>query len=159
MLGRYYSPRDMRFMQSINNELLDNIVQSFIKIYRISPEATNTNIYNESTGETGKVYFPGVLISGLIVHPDSTTKHEGPGNDRAKTGMKFCLNENSCKKSEFYPVSGDIVEWDRVFYEVGNVIQNEYLGGQWDKSWSIILEAHMTKTSRLNIIERAQDVK
>jgi hypothetical protein len=157
MLGRYYSPRDQRLIQSINIELMDNIIQSFVKIYRISANDTITNDYGESTGLIGKVYFPGVLMSALIINSEQTTKQDGAGSDRTKIGMRFALNENMCKKANFFPNDGDIIEWDRSFYEVGNPVQNQYLASQWDKSWSIILEAHLSKTSKLNIVERAQD--
>ena len=154
-LGRYYSERDQRFMQSINMEFLNNIVQTFVKFFRVDPSRTVTNIYGEASN--GKVYEPGVLISSLIIHPEeTTTKQEGPGGDRSKLGMKFALNENICKRILYYPVQGDLVEWDRSFFEVDNVSQEQHLGGQYDKSWCILCGAHLTKLSRLNIVNRAR---
>jgi hypothetical protein len=156
LLGRYYSPRDLKFINSVNGELMNNIIQSFVKIYRISADATKTNVYGEATGETGKVYEPGVLISARIEHPDTQTNQEGYGSDKVKKGLRFNFQELACKEAGIFPFNGDIIEWDAVYFEIDNIIQEQHLGGQYEKSHSIIAEVHMSKTSALNVVDRAR---
>ena len=61
---------------------------------------------------------------------------------------------NFMRQINLYLETGDIIFWDDQYYEVGNVIQEQYVGGQPEKQHSIICETHLTRTSNLNIVER-----
>lgn len=150
--GRYVSPRDLKLFNSINTELMNEIIENFIQIYKIATDQTDTNIYGESA-KNGKVFFPGVNISAIIEHPDTTTDDEGWGPDRAKI-IKFRLHELMCREAVIYPEVGDTIAWDDQFFEIHNVVQEQHLGGQFTKSHSILCDAHTTKLGRLNIQER-----
>jgi len=156
-LGRYYGCRDMRLVNSFNNEIMNDVIQAYIIIFVISPTSTITNQYGESDPNSGgKIYYPGVAMSSLIVHPDSTTEHEGYGPDKKRQGFQFRLNEVMCKKANVYPQTGDIVFWDYAYFEIDNAVQDQFLGGQDNKSFSILCDAHKTKQSKLNIVPRVQ---
>jgi hypothetical protein len=66
----------------------------------------------------------------------------------------FKMREEMLKKLEFYPEIGDVVFFNDRYYEIDNVVQEQLLGGQPDKSHSIICNAHYTKYTSLNIMER-----
>lgn len=149
-LGRYFSPRDIRLQYSINRELLKDIVQCVIIIYKISADLANINLYGE---DDTKTYYPGVQLVTLIDHPDTSTENEDFGPDKIKQ-MQFRFQEDICKEANLYPEIGDHVEWDNSYYEIHNVIQEQHLGGQTSKSWSIICDAHLSRNSKLNIIQR-----
>lgn len=150
--GRYFSDRDMKFMGSINGELMGDIVENLVDIFKISPFHTETNIYGEST-EAGKWYLPAVRISTLTERPEMTTDSDDFGPNRNQNHI-FKLREKMCQQYSFYPEAGDIVFWNDRYYEIDNVVQEQLLGGQSDKSWSIICNAHYTKISHLNIVPR-----
>lgn len=155
--GRYFSKRDLRMINSINAELIRDIVETFVALYKMCPEKTITNIYGES-GESGKVYQqPIINVPCLIEHPDTTTKNEGFGPDKVKTGLQFRFQELQLKKVDFYPEIGDIIGWDDSFFTIHNVIQEQHLGGQYEKSHSFLCDAYMESFSTLNIIERAKE--
>jgi len=150
--GRYVSPTDLKLMNSVNTELMNEIIENYVQIYKISPDATTTNIYGESA-ENGKVYYPGVEISALIEHPDTTNQDEGFGPDRIKV-VKFRFHEGMCQEAGIYPEVGDMITWDDQYFEIENVVQEQHLGGQYSKSFSIICDTHTTKLGRLNVQER-----
>lgn len=152
--GRYFSPRDLRLVASLNAELMGNIIETLIQIFKISPTETTTNIYGEASAETGKWYLPAVQISSLVERPESTTNYDtfGPSRDQSHI---FKLRWKMCEQLNFYPEVGDIISWNDKFWEVNNVVNDsQLLGGQPDKSNSIICNAQYTRLSSLNIVER-----
>ena len=64
--GRYFSTRDLNLINSLNGELMGEIIENLIQIFKICPNETKTNIYGETSSETGKWYFPAVQLSALI---------------------------------------------------------------------------------------------
>ena len=42
----------------------------------------------------------------------------------------------------------------RIYYEIDNVVQEQFLGGHPDKSWSLIVNTHYTRLSKINLVER-----
>ena len=57
LLGRYMSERDLRLIKSINIEMLNDVIQTEVKIYKMSAERTKTNIYGEADQVAGKNIF------------------------------------------------------------------------------------------------------
>ena len=154
-IGRYFSTRDLKTINSFNAELLQDIIECIIQLYQISPYDTKTNIYGEAKQETGKTYYSGVNLYALIEHPDTTNREEGFGPDREKS-VVFKFHEIECRDVPIYPVIGDIVGWDDQYFEINNVVQEQHLGGIYQKSHSIICNAHLSKLSTLNITERVK---
>lgn len=151
--GRYFSQRDMNLVNSVNAELMGDIIENLIKIFKISPDETQTNIYGETSAATGKWYEPAIMISSLTERPEMSAEYDDFGPNRQQTHI-FKLREKACKDLNFYPEIGDIVEWNDRYYEVDNVVQEQLLGGVAEKSHSIIMNAHYTKLSSLNILPR-----
>lgn len=148
--GRYFSPRDLKMQYSLNRELLRDIIQCVVIIYKIEANSTKINLYGEADTKT---YLPGVQMVTLIEHPDTTTDNEDFGPDKIKT-MQFKFQENMLKEANLYPEIGDHIEWDNSYYEINNSIQEQHLGGITDKSWSILVDAHLSRNTKLNIVPR-----
>lgn len=152
--GRYFSPRDLRLVASFNAELMGNIVETLIQIFKISPMETKSNIYGEASAETGKWYLPGIQISASVEKNEMTTGMDDFGPSRDQTHL-FHLRYAMCKQLNFFPEVGDIISWNYKFYEVNNVVDDlQLLGGQPDKNHSITCNAQYTRVSSLNIVER-----
>lgn len=151
--GRYFSQRDLNLINSLNGELMGDIIENLVYIYKISPNETKTNIYGETASESGKWYLPAIQMSVLVERPEMTAEYDDFGPNRSQTHV-FKMREKMLKEVNFYPEIGDIVFWNDKYYEIDNVIQEQLLGGQADKSHSIICNAHYTKISSLNVIER-----
>ena len=151
--GRYFSTRDLNMINSLNGELMGNIIENIIDIFKISPSETKTNIYGETAAETGKWYFPAIKISALVERNDMTAEYDDFGPSRNQTHI-FKMREKMLRQLEFYPEIGDVIYWNDRYYEVDNVVQEQLLGGQSEKSHSIICNAHYTKITSLNVLER-----
>ena len=48
LLGRYYSQRDINLVNQINAELMRDIIETLVVLFKIAPNETNTNIYGEA---------------------------------------------------------------------------------------------------------------
>ena len=151
--GRYFSQRDLNLVNSLNAELMGDIVEVLIQVFKISPTETKTNIYGETAAETGKWYMPAIQISSLVERADMTAEYDDFGPSRNQDYI-FKMREKMLKQVNFYPEIGDIVFFNDRYYEIDNVVQEQLLGGQPDKSHSIICNGHYTKITSLNVLER-----
>ena len=151
--GRYFSARDLKMVAQFNAELMGDIIENIIQIYKICPNETKTNIYGETSAESGKWYLPAIQISALIERADMEAEYDDFGPNRRQHYI-FKMREEMLKKLEFYPEIGDVVFFNDRYYEIDNVVQEQLLGGQPDKSHSIICNTHYTKYTSLNIMER-----
>ena len=142
-------------INSLNGELMGNIIENIIDIFKISPSETKTNIYGETAAETGKWYFPAIKISALVERADMATSYDDFGPNRNQDYV-FKMREKMMRQLEFYPEIGDIIFFNDRYYEVNSVISEQLLGGQSDKNHSIICNAHYTRYTSLNILERNQ---
>ncbi len=58
------------------------------------------------------------------------------------------------KLVNLYPENGDIISFNSRYHEIDNVVQEQFRGGQADKSLSIICNTHYTRLTKLSIFER-----
>lgn len=132
---------------------MGSIIENLVTIYKIAPNETKTNIYGETSAETGKWYMPAIQISALVERPDMETEYDDFGPNRRQDHV-FKMREKMLRQLNFYPEIGDMVFWNDRYYEIDNVVQEQLLGGQAEKSHSIICNAHYTKITSLNILDR-----
>jgi len=64
--GRYFSARDINFINSINAELMGDIIETLVTVFKIAASETKVNMYGESAPSEGKTFYPGIDISCLI---------------------------------------------------------------------------------------------
>lgn len=148
--GRYFSRRDVRLMNSLNGELMLDIVEQIVVVYKINPTETQANVYGESMDKT---YYSGVETSCLVETDPQSTLYEGFGPD-VKKGTIFRFHQKLCELKKMYPQVGDVVAWESAYFEISNIVENQFLGGQPEKNYSLLSNAHMTRLSKLNITER-----
>ena len=152
--GRYFSRRDMNLLGSVNAELLGDIIECVVQVFKIAANETVTNIYGESSSDKGKVFYPAIDLTALIQREDITgDDNRGFGPDRTQN-VVYKFRERDCIKINFFAEIGDVIVYNERFYEIDNVIQEQFLGGHPDKSWSLICNTHYTRLSKLNIVER-----
>ena len=137
-------------MNSVNGELMADIIEQLVVIYKINPHETTANLYGESVE---KSYFQGVQTTCLVETDPESTLYEGFGPD-VKKGTLFRFHQKLCEMKDVYPQVGDIVLWENAYFEISNIVENQYLGGQPEKNYSLISNAHMSRISKLNIVER-----
>jgi hypothetical protein len=68
--GRYFSERDLRFINSVNAELNRDIIETLVTCFKIVTDVTNSNIYGESMPSEGKCFYNGIELSCIIKRQD-----------------------------------------------------------------------------------------
>jgi hypothetical protein len=149
-MPRFQGERDIAFFQQVNKELLDDVIEAMVVLYKLSIEDSPTNIYGEAPL---KRYYQGVQTSALINRQDKSPTSDGKVIDFQQTAVFSFLRE-IMKEKGIYPEPGDIVEYDGSFWEINNAAENQLLGDQPYLNWAIICTCHMTRRSQLQITER-----
>lgn len=152
LYGRYFSSRDLAYINGINRELNEDIIQTFVILFKIAASETNTNVYGEA-GVEGKSFYPGVEVNALIDRTDPTTDDEGFGPDRDQS-VVYKFRELDLKSANFFPEVGDLILFNDRYHEIDNVVQEQFLGGQSDNSLSIICNTHYSRLSKINLVNR-----
>ena len=153
MARRFFSDRDVNTFSTINKSLMGDVIGSTCIVYKISSEETQINVYGESTG-MGKVYNPGVELDALIDSTDFDWNTDEFGPDAQQTVTFSFLRNNLIDKGNVVVEVGDIIEWNYAYFEVDVINENKLIGGNVDQNFDVIAETHMTRLSKLNIIER-----
>jgi hypothetical protein len=107
-------------------------------------------MYGESLN---KFYFDGIEIQCLVENDPESTVYEGFGPD-VKKGTVFKFHQKLCEIKDIYPQIGDIVAWENAYFEIENVVENQFLGGQPEKNYSLLCNAHISRNSKINLRER-----
>ena len=153
LLGRYYSQRDINLVNQFNAELMRDIIETLVVCFKICAAETRVNMYGEAAPTEGKSFFPGIELTSFIDRGDITTNDEGFGPDRDQS-VVFKFRELSLKDANFYPEVGDFILFNDRYHEVNNVVQEQLLGGQANKSHSIICNTHYSRLSQINLVDR-----
>ena len=151
--GRFFSGRDMKVIASWNGELMGDIIQTEVFIYKMCATETKINVYGETDPQSGKIFYPGVECTCLIDRADIDTTYDQFGPDRNQT-VVFKFREDNLKLTNLYPEIGDIIEFNQRYHEIDNVVQEQFLGGQPEKSFSIIVNTHYSRLSKLSLVKR-----
>jgi hypothetical protein len=151
--GRFFSTRDMRLIHSFNHELMDDIVQAMVSIFKVNAEQTKTNIYGEVDQKQGVMFFPGVDVTCRIKKDLITTKADDFGPDRSQN-INYVFLEKDLRTINLFPETGDVILFNERYYEIDNVVQEQFLGDIEDKSFSIICHTHYSRLSKLSIVTR-----
>lgn len=153
LYGRWFSERDIAFFNGINEELLGDVIQTVVMVFKVCPTATQVNIYGESDPKTGKQYFTPVEFTCLVDRADMTTEADDFGPDR-KQNVAFKFMEKDLQNANLFPQTGDLVLFNEMFHEITDVVQQQLLGGQPEKSFSIIVNTNYTTLAKVDIVER-----
>ena len=130
-----------------------DIIETLVVCFKICAAETRVNMYGEAAPTEGKSFFPGIELTALIDRADITTNDEGFGPDRDQS-VVFKFRELSLKDANFYPEVGDFILFNDRYHEVNNVVQEQLLGGQANKSHSIICNTHYSRLSQINLVDR-----
>jgi len=145
----FFRSKDVNLIDSINVEIIKNIIDTTVNVYKTSVYDTQGNLYGEASD---KLYYPSVQASGLIEHDPEAFEDEDFGPDMEQPIIvKF--HKKTLSDINLYPNIGDIIDYDDKYYEIDEVIDNQFLGGQVSLRHSIICKCHLTKKDRVDIEE------
>ena len=153
----FNSPRDIQLFNSINYELLSEVVEQNVHLYKLNIHATSDSLYGEDP--TGKSYINCIQIPCLVTREDQEWDDSEFGVDVKQSATFAFLKDMLIDRAKTTVEIGDIIEYDNAYWEINSTIENQYIGGRrpddanvtGGASVSIIASAHLTRRSKINI--------
>jgi len=149
-MPKFVSNRDVAFFKGIARELVDEVIQNTLVLFKINLNETKVNIYGESMNKT---WYPGVEVFGLIDKESETATYEGFGSD-INQSITFKLDRWMLEEKNIYPEIGDVIFWNEAYFEIDNTNEIQLVGGQTYNNFSIVCSTFMVSKSSLNIEHR-----
>lgn len=149
-MSKFISNRDVTFFKGIARELVDDIVQNTIVLFKVNLNETKVNIYGESLNKT---WYPGVQVYALIDKEPEVARYEGFGLDTDQNAT-FKLDRWMLEEKGIYPEVGDVIKWNESYFEIDNTNEIQMVGGQTYNNFSVVCSTFMVSKSNLNIEER-----
>ncbi len=149
----FFMPRkEFDLINSMNEELIDEIVGQSVDVYKINVDNTDDNLYGESTT---KYYDVGFRVNCLILYNEPTIEQDEFGPDyRGDIEMYFQRENLSSGSLNFFPETGDIIDWNEHYWEINGVTEPQLVAGHPGYRHQIKATAHYAKLSSLQIEER-----
>lgn len=149
-MPRFVSQRDFNLFQHFNRELVSDVVDVDVILYKIALETTAVNLYGESTE---KARYTGVELKSLVKYPKNVTdSQDGFGAD-VQQNVEFRFVRALLEQVSTYPEVGDIIYYDAAYFEIDNINDTQYVAGQPQYTTSILCNAHLTRRSSIQIEE------
>ena len=142
--------KEINMIDSMNEELIDEIIGQTVDIYKISVEDTDENMYGESTT---KYYNDGFRVNCLIEYSEPEVTQDEFGAD-VNRSITMYFHRTTLVEAGFYPEIGDIVEWNDTYFEMNGVTEPQLVGGHVNYKHNIVATAHRSRLSSLQIEER-----
>lgn len=149
-MPRFVTERDYQFFQHINKEIIIDVVDVPITLYKIILDNVSVNIYGEATS---KARYKGIQLHGLVKYPKMDANMEEFGYDVNQQGVEFRFQRKMLQDVEVYPETGDVLGYNNNFYEIDNIQESQLIAGNPLFNQSIICVAHLARRSALNIEE------
>ena len=147
-MGLFYRSRDFKLIEAINEELVGEVVNTEIDVYKYNLYESEVNLYGEARS---KVYYQGLRVSALIEQEDQsydTGEYPGAELNQAAT---FNFLRKTIKAVDLFMEVGDIISWNDSYWEVNGVVENQLVYGQTENSLTITVSTHMSRRSKLQI--------
>ena len=146
--------KEIDTIDSMNEELIDEIIGQSVDIYKVSIDNTEENVYGESTT---KYYEVGFRVNCLILFNEpEIIQDEFGADENSSIEMYFQRNNLSSGSLNFYPEMGDIVDWNDHYWEINGTTEPQLIAGHPGYKHSITATAHRARLSSLQIEERSR---
>jgi hypothetical protein len=149
-MPKFISDRDVRFFKGIARELVDDVIQNTVVLFKIDLSETRVNLYGESVN---KQWHPGVELYALINKETLTVDSGAPMMD-INQSLTIKLDRFMCEEKNVYPEIGDVILFDTSYYEIENTSEIQYVGGMPFNNFSIVCNVVMVSKTGLNIESR-----
>ena len=149
-MPKFVLGRDVDFFKSIARELVDDVIQNTIVLFKINMNETKINIYGEALNKT---WYPGVEVFALIDKEPEVARYEGFGLDTDQN-ITFKLDRWMLEEKGIYPEVGDVIHWNEGYFEIDNTNEVQMVGGQSYNNFSVVCETFMVTKSNINIEEK-----
>ena len=126
-MALYGEARDISLFRHINRELMHNIISQQVVYHQYDLVETTVNIYGEAA--EGRVFQEPILLYSLIERGDESS----PIFDEVGTieqNLTFRFLRDDLVDIQLVCEQGDIIQWKNLYYQVDNVITNQYFVGK-----------------------------
>ena len=126
-MALYGEARDISLFRHINRELMHNIISQQVVYHQYDLVETTVNIYGEAA--EGRVFQEPILLYALIERGDEAS----PIFDEVGTveqSLTFRFLRDDLVDIQLVCEQGDIIQWKNLYYQVDNVITNQYFVGK-----------------------------
>jgi hypothetical protein len=146
-MGRFLSPNDYQTILHLNKELINDVLDTPVVLYKLNTQTTETNSYGEAKS---KNWYVPVQVPCKIERMDQRPIQELQTVDVAQD-CKFHFLRSELDERSIYPERGDIVLFNQQYYEVNNTIETQMWGGRVEFKHSVICEAQLTRKTNLQL--------
>jgi hypothetical protein len=147
-MPRFVSERDFLFFQHINREIVVDVVDVEVILYKIINDVVKVNIYGESTE---KIQYRGISLNALIKYTKTSPISDGFGSDIVQQNVEFRFVRKILQDVNVYPEIGDIISYNGNYYEIDNTNEAQLIASRPEYNQTIVCETHLTRLSSLNI--------
>jgi len=119
--------RDINLFRHINRELIGDIMSQQCAYYKLRLEETTFNLYGEAAG--GKFYDGPTLFNCLVDRSDQEYPESDLGVD-FNWSVIFKFLREDILDANLSPEVGDIILYNDGYYQVDDIISNQYLLGK-----------------------------
>tara|TARA_B110000908_G_C10228129_1_gene439125 strand:+ start:1424 stop:1969 length:546 start_codon:yes stop_codon:yes gene_type:complete len=152
--------RDISLFNTVNNELLKDIIQTEVAYYKFALSQTSANVYGESMG---KNYYEPLKIACLIEINNQSWSSDDFGSD-VNQNVDFRFLKDELITINLIPEVGDLLLFRNNFYEVDSKTENQLIMGRdpdyaisqettnFGSSFSILVSSHISRVEKLNLI-------
>ena len=152
------SNRDFNLLVNINRELLKDVIEQEILLYKLSIVDTSTNLYGEALEKT---YLQPIKLNCLITRGDQVYDVDEFGVDLGREAS-FAILKQDLRDINTIAEVGDIVMWHEDFYEVDAIKENQLFYGRdgdyniertagYGDSISLVLDCHLSRADKVGI--------
>lgn len=147
-MGLFYRSRDFKLIETINEELIGEFINTEVDVYKYNLYESEVNLYGEARS---KVYYQGLRVAALIEQEDQTyDTAEYPGAELNQAAT-FNFLRKTIKNAGLLLELGDVLSWNDSYWEVNGVVENQLVYGQTDNTLTITVTTHMSRKSRLQL--------
>ena len=149
-MPKFLLGRDIDLFKSVARELVSDVIQNTIVLFKVNMNETKVNIYGEAMNKT---WHPGIELFALVDKDPESARSEGFGLDTDQN-VTFKLDRWMLEENNAYPEVGDIINWNGGYFEIDNTNEIQLVGGQPYNNFSVVCSTFMVSKSNLNIEER-----
>ena len=133
--------KDRQLIKHFSKEVMENIIDTPVLIFKPYITKTNTNLYGEGVNGD-KNWRPGIRLNALINREDQEYQQLEYGIDMMQKASFSFLNEDISalntnivegideELSGFAIEIGDLIYYDAQYWEIDSMVKNQYLLGR-----------------------------
>lgn len=146
----FISDKEIHFINQLNKELIQNVVNQKIVYYSVSEQHTKANdLYNESIHKT--VFNPVEINARLLLKAPQQSTTGFSLDTTYEMEAYFHLDE--LYQRQITPREGDFMKWGKVVYEIKKLTKPQIIAGQIEQEMMIKCECTVSRKSNFDVVD------